>query len=332
MTEKKSFKETILKIVNIPEITSIVPFVLAVLVAAILNPVFFKPANLLTMTGAIIGSWGILAVGQSFVIICGEIDLSMGTMLGFAAIMLAHLARSGVALGVCIAAAIVICVAASMINAFVVLKLKVPVFIATLGMNFICKGLAKIVNYGAVIAIYGTEYPYVKIFCDKLAKGPFGMSWSFCAFIVFIIIAQIILKKTAFGRKIYAVGDNRKVARVSGINVNRIKALCFLMNGLLIGVAAVLWTGYYAGAEPMHGTGWEFIAIVSAALGGVSLVGGKGSMVGVFFGVGSMAVIYNIITLLRVNENYQNILIGLFLAAAVILDVVRREKTIGKNI
>ena len=82
----------------------------------------------------------------------------------------------------------------------------------------------------------------------------------------------------------------------------------------------------------MHGTGWEFIAIVSAALGGVSLVGGKGSMVGVFFGVGSMAVIYNIITLLRVNENYQNILIGLFLAASVILDVVRREKTIGKNI
>ena len=332
MTEKKSVKSVLTKLVNVPEITSIVPFVLAVIVAAILNPVFFKPANLLTMTGAIIGSWGILAVGQSFVIICGEIDLSMGTMLGFAAIMLAYLAKSGVALAVCIAAAILICVACSMINAFVVLKLKVPVFIATLGMNFICKGLAKIVNYGAVIAIYGTEYPYVKIFCDKLAKGPFGMSWSFCAFIVFLVIAQIILKKTAFGRKIYAVGDNRKVARVSGIKVNRIKALCFLMNGILIGVAAVLWTGYYAGAEPMHGTGWEFIAIVSAALGGVSLVGGKGSMVGVFFGVGSMAVIYNIITLLRVNENYQNILIGLFLAASVILDVVRREKTIGKNI
>lgn len=332
MTEKKTFKSVMTKIVNMPEITSIVPFVLTVIIAAILNPIFFKPANLLTMAGSIIGSWGILAVGQAFIIIVGEIDLSMGTTLGLAAILMSWAAVNGLAPAVCVGIAFLLPVLVNLINGLVVTKLKVPVFIATLGMNFICKGLAKVVNYGATIQMYATDYAWTKPFCDALAKGPLGLSWSFWAFLVLLIVGQIILKKTVFGRKVFAVGDNRNVAKVSGIKVDNMKLACFLILGVCVGIASVLWTGYFAGARPDHGTGWEFIAIVSCALGGVSLVGGKGSMLGVLFGVLSMAVIYNLITLLRVNENYQNILIGLFLAASVILDVIRREKTIGKNI
>jgi len=99
-----------------------------------------------------------------------------------------------------------------------------------------------------------------------------------------------------------------------------------------VGIATIMWVASYAGAVPTHGTGWEFIAITAVAMGGVSLIGGRGSIIGVFFGVISMAVIYNIITLLHINSNFQNIVIGLFLAFAVIFDVIRRERTMGKNI
>ncbi len=329
---KQKAKSVWTRVVNFQEITSIIPFVALVIIASILNPIFFKPANLATLAGAIIGSWGLLAIGQAFIIIVGEIDISMGALLGFAAMFMSYMLKSGVALGAAIAIVFAITIGVSMINAFVVVKLKVPVFIATIGMQFICKGLAKVVNYGASIAIYVTDYPAVRVFCDTLAKKPLGISLSFWAFIILLIVAQIILKKTTFGRKVYAVGDNRNVAKTSGIHVGRIKTLCFLIIGITVGLATVLWTGYYAGAMPIHGVGWEFIAIAAVAMGGVSLIGGKGSMVGVLFGVLSMAVIYNVITLLRINENYQNILIGLFLAFAVIFDVVRREKMIGKNI
>lgn len=102
--------------------------------------------------------------------------------------------------------------------------------------------------------------------------------------------------------------------------------------GVLVGFASVLWVGVSAGASVSHGIGWEFIAIAACAMGGVSLVGGRGSMIGVLLGVLTMGVIYNVISLLNINVNYQNIFVGLFLAFAVIFDVIRREKTLGKNI
>ena len=320
-----------LKVLNIQEITALVPLVVLVLTATLLNPVFLRPGNLATLGGAIIGSWGLFAIGQAFIIIVGEIDLSMGAVLAFSSISFSYMLQSGMNIFLAIIITFAISVACEMINAFVVLKLNVPVFIATLGMQYICKGLANVVNYGAAVAIYSVS-DQTKEFCNILSEKPLGLSLSFICFIVLIVIAQFVLKKTRFGRKVYAVGDNKNVAKAAGINVNLVKTQCFLIIGVLVGFASVLWVGVSAGASVSHGIGWEFIAIAACAMGGVSLVGGRGSMIGVLLGVLTMGVIYNVISLLNINVNYQNIFVGLFLAFAVIFDVIRREKTLGKNI
>ena len=186
-----------LKVLNIQEITALVPLVVLVLTATLLNPVFLRPGNLATLGGAIIGSWGLFAIGQAFIIIVGEIDLSMGAVLAFSSISFSYMLQSGMNIFLAIIITFAISVACEMINAFVVLKLNVPVFIATLGMQYICKGLAKVVNYGAAVAIYSVS-DQTKEFCNILSEKPLGLSLSFICFIVLIVIAQFVLKKTRF--------------------------------------------------------------------------------------------------------------------------------------
>jgi len=334
MSEKLTLRRWLRKIIGIQEITSIIPPLVLVLAAILLNPVFLRPKNLGTLASATIGVWGIFSIGQAFMIITGEIDLSMGTLLGFTATLLSYMIKNGAPLWLGFITVFAITLGVALINSWMVLNRQVPVFIATIGMMFICKGLAKVVNNGSVVSIFTLTAgnPALKAFVDFGNARLLGLSVHAWTFILLALIAQILLKKTAFGRKLYAVGDNRKVAKTAGIKVNRIKTLCFLINGALVGIASILWVGFYAGAEPAQGGGWEFIAVTAVALGGVSLIGGRGSIIGVFFGVLSMALIYNVITLLSINSQFQNIVVGLFLAFAVIFDVIRREKTIGKII
>ena len=332
MNGKLNARRLLYKIINVQEITSIIPPLALALTAVILNPIFLRPRNLATLASAMIGVWGILAIAQAFMIIVGEIDLSMGTLLGFTATLLSLMLRNGVPMLIGFAVVFVITLGVSLINACVVLKLRVPVFIATIGMMFICRGLARVVNNGSAVSIFATGYAVLDTFVKIGNSRLLGLSVQAWIFILLTVIAQIVLKKTSFGRMVYAIGDNRKVAKTAGIKVARIKTICFLINGVLVGIASILWTASHAGAVPTHGTGWEFVAITAVALGGVSLIGGRGSIVSVFFGVISMALIYNLITLLRINPQFQNIVVGLFLAFAVTFDVIRREKMIGKNI
>ena len=239
--KKQKANEILLKIINIPEITAIVPLIILVVVTSSLNPVFLKPANLATLGGITIGCWGLYAIGQAFVIIVGEIDLSMGAVFAFAAIFLSFMISKGVPLFLSILLTFCITVGFELINAFVVLKLNVPVFIATLGMQYIAKGLAKVVNSGAALSIYSCGQPFVKEYCDTLSYKLFGVSIAFLSFIVLIFVAQFVLQRTSFGRRVFAVGDNKKVARMAGIPVEKVKMQCFVIVGVLIGLASVLW-------------------------------------------------------------------------------------------
>ena len=333
MTEKtkKSSQSIWLKIINIPEITAIVPLVILIVVASIMNPAFLRIKNLQTLCSGTVGSWGLFAIGQAFIIIAGEINLALGAEMAFSGVLFSYCLLNGWSLLPAILVCFAVTFTCELINSFVVLKLNVPVFIATLGMQFICKGMAKVVNYGAVVTMYNTN-DLTRNFCDTLSKKPLGLGISFWVFLLFAIAASIVLTKTAFGRKLLAVGDNKVVAKASGIDVPKVKFFCFMFCALLVGICAILWSGNNMGCNVTHGIGWEFISVAACALGGVSLVGGRGTILGVFIGIMTMAVIYNVIVLLSINVNFQNIFIGLFLAFAVIFDVIRREKTLGKNI
>lgn len=333
MTEKKKASSgKLLKFILIPEVTSIIPVLVVAIVAACLNPIFLRTENLLTLASSLIASWGLLAVGQAFVIMSGGLDISVGTTLSFAGMVFCVMARQGLPLTLCILAVIGVCIAMSLLNALLILKFDVWPFVATMAVQYVGKGLANVVNYGADLSIsYDVQDSIVK-FTEIMGKKPFGFSVGAIVFIVVLFIAQFILKKTAFGRMVYAVGDNRRVAKVAGIRVWKIRTACFCIEGLLCAIATIIWVGYYSGCTPTQGNPWSFITIAAAAMGGVSLKGGSGSMFGVFFGVLLMGLVYNLITLLGINSNYQNVFIGVFLALSVILDTVRREKTLGKNI
>ncbi len=322
----------LLKFILIPEVTSIIPVVLVILAASLLNPIFLRRENLLTLTTSLIASWGLLAIGQAFVIISGGIDISLGTTLSFAGMMFCWLARNHMPLTFCIVTVFVICIAMSLLNAFLILKFDVAPFVATLCVQYIGKGLANVVNYGADLSIsYGTRASVMR-FSEVMSVKPFGLSIGALVFFVMIFLAQFLLKRTSFGRKVYAVGDNRRVAKVAGIRVARVRTMCFVIAGIMTAIAAIIWVGYYSGCTPTQGNPWVFITVSAVAMGGISLKGGSGSMFGLFFGVLLMGLVYNLITLLGIDSNFQNVFIGLFLAVAVVLDAVRREKTLGKNI
>lgn len=327
-------KNKLLKFILIPEVTSIIPILLVVFTAVLLNPAFLRPANLQTLGTTLIASWGILAVGQAFVIMVGELDVAVGATFTFAAMFFCYLVRAGMPLGLGILLTFALCLVIQLISAGIVLKAGVSSFITTLAMSFICKGMANVMNYGAdlTLATVANTNPEVKSFLTALSAKWLGLSVGAWVFIGIILFSQFLMKKTEIGRKIYAVGDNKVVARVAGLRVNRIKILCFCIMAATIALAAILWVGYYSGCTATQGLPWGFISIAAVAMGGVSLSGGTGSMLGVFCGVVLMALIYNLITLLGVDTNYQNIFIGCFLALSVILDVIRRDYTIGKNI
>ncbi len=336
MSQKKdiTLKNRLLNFVLIPEVTSVIPVIVVIIVATILNPIFLRPNNLQTLGTSLIASWGILAVGQAFVVMVGELDIALGATLSFAAMVFCYLGRMGIPLWLCVLAVVALCIAVQMISAAIVLKLNVSSFITTLGMSYVCKGMANVVNYGAdlSLSVAANTNPAVRSFLDTFSSKPLGLSIGAWVFIALIIVSQFVMKRTEIGRKIYAVGDNKNVAKVAGLRVNRIKLLCFVISGVMIAVATVLWVGYYSGCTATQGVPWTFITVAAVAMGGVSLQGGSGSMYGVFCGVLLMALIYNLITLLGIDTNYQNIFIGCLLALAVILDAVRRNQTIGKNI
>lgn len=321
-----------LKFILIPEVTSIATVLIVAIIAAVLNPVFLRAENLLTLTSSLIASWGLLAIGEALLIMSGGLDVSLGNILTFAAMMFCYLARVGCPLWLCIVAVFAIAIAMELVNGLLILKFGVAPFIATMSMQFVGEGLSNVVNYGADLKYtMGTSEVFLK-FNELFAARPMGLSIGAIAFIILIFVTQFMLKKTAFGRQLYAVGDNPRVARVAGIRVVRVRTICFVIAGFLTGLAALLWVGYYGGCTPTQGNPWTFITIAAAAMGGISLRGGSGSMFGLFFGVVLMGLVYNLITLLGIDSNFQNIFIGCFLALSVVLDTVRREKTLGKNI
>ena len=333
MVKKENlYSDKLLKFILIPEVTSIIPVIIVAVIATLLNPIFLRGANLLTLGTSLIGSWGLLAIGQAFIMMAGKLDISMGASLSFAGMVFTYLCRNGAPLGICIVAVFVVCIAVGLLNALMVVKFNVATFIATLSTHYMCKGLANVVNYGADLSFATVSTPAVKAFTTFFSSKPLGISMGAWIFIILIFVAQFILKKTSFGRKVFAVGDNDQVAKVAGIRVNRIQTMCYVITGLMVAVATIVWVGYYSGCNPTQGLTWTMVAVSAVAMGGVSLKGGSGSMYGVFFGTLLMALIYNLITLLNVDQNLQNVFIGGFLALAVILDAVRREKTLGKNI
>lgn len=291
-----------------------VVFITICLILSFISPQFLTVSNwTIIITQASINA--LLAFGVTFVIITGGIDLSLGSMVavtGVTAAMLAHPDTFPVALPIFVG--LVAGLLMGVFNGFIITKSKIAPFIVTLGTMTIGRGLALILSKGRPISNLSDSFNFIG------GGEAFGIPFPIIVLVIIFTTCSITLKKTLLGRYIYAVGGNEQAARASGINVNQVKMAVYSISGLLAGLAGVLLTSRITTGQPNAGAGFELDAIAAAVIGGTSTSGGTGTMTGTLVGVLLIGVINNGLDLLNVTSYYQQVVMGIIIIGAVVLD------------
>jgi ribose transport system permease protein len=292
------------------------------------SPYFLQFDNI---TGILLATTvnGVLALGVTFVIITGGIDLSIGTVMTLSAVMTGVFVTNWelpVPIGV--AAGLGTGTLAGLVNGFVIAKMKVPPFIATLGMLNVAKGLALVI--AELKPIYFTDTPSF----NEMAMGSVlgavvpGLEVPNLVLCLFgaALLASLVLKKTILGRYTFALGSNEEATRLSGVNVDAWKIVVYAISGLFAGLAGVLIAARLDSAQPSLGLGYELDAIAAAVIGGTSLSGGEGTILGTVIGAFVISILTNGLRILSVPQEWQIVVTGAIVVLAVYLDKVRRRK------
>ena len=281
---------------------------------------FFNPKTLVQIAKDT-SFFAIMAVGMTFVIITGGIDLSVGATYALAsvcgALVLNQAGSSGGIGGVLLGILVTIGVGilGGLANGSMIVAFQVHPFIITLGTMAIYRGIAFVQTNGQSIGEFPESFrTFVRQEFSGLSLVPL------LVMIVVMIIGGIFLSKMAIGRKVYALGGNETASRYSGIRVGRVKILVYAISGLTAGIAAVLSLGYYGAGSSGDGQGYELNVIAAAVVGGASLVGGKGTALGALLGAVILQMISNGLVILNIPQNYSQIVIGLVVIAAVLFD------------
>ncbi|MEG2575795.1 MAG: ABC transporter permease, partial [Christensenella sp.] len=260
----------------------------------------------------------IIAVGQAFVIITSGIDLSVGSFISLGGVSCATMIVAGINPWLALILAVGFGVGLGMVSGMVIVKLKINPFIATLAMLNIVKGISYLISGGVPIDFEND----IDFLGGTIGPIPVPIILMFAI----VIIGHIVLTKTEFGRNVFAVGGNEKAAKLSGIRVERVKLAVYAIIGGLSVFAGIITAANLNSADTAAGTGVELDVIAAAVIGGCSLSGGQGSIIGVLIGAGILGVIRNGFVLLRVSSYWQMITIGLVIIAACAFDMLRKNK------
>jgi ribose transport system permease protein len=272
---------------------------------------------------------GVLALGVTFVIIAGGIDLSIGTVMTLSAVMTGVLITNwGLPIPIGIAGGLATGAAAGFANGALIAKLKVPPFIATLGMLNVAKGLALVV--ADLRPIYFTDTPAFNELAMGSVLGDLIPGLEIPNLVLFLFgaaaIAGFTLKKTILGRYTFALGSNEEATRLSGARVDAWKITVYAVCGLFAGLAGVLIAARLDSAQPSLGLGYELDAIAAAVIGGTSLSGGEGTILGTVIGAFVISILTNGLRILSVPQEWQTVVTGTIVVVAVYLDIVRRRR------
>lgn len=259
---------------------------------------------------------GLLAIGMTYVILAGGIDLSVGSVVAFSGVVAASLVTGDVNTPVFLAVIIGTLAGTILgfINGLIIARFNVAPFVATLAMMSIARGLTMVYSNGSPIGRLSAEFKYIG------GERILGIPIPVIILLSVFIIAYLILIKTKFGRYIYAVGGNETSALVSGINVNRVKIGVYTISGMLAGLAGVILAARVSAGLPQAGTAYELDAIAAVVIGGTSLAGGRGRLWGTLIGVLIIGVLNNGLDLLNVSSYYQMIVKGVIIVIAVMFD------------
>ena len=261
----------------------------------------------------------IVAVGMTFVLIIAGIDLSVGSVMALASAVLGlSLVKFNFPLPAAIAVCLVVGILCGTANGLVIIRWKLPAFIVTLGMLEIARGAAYLVTDSRTIYIGGP----VEVIAEA---SILGLSLPFIIAVAIVIVGQLVLSRTVFGRYLVAIGTNEEAVRLSGIDPRGLKLAVFALCGFLTSIAAVIHTARLSSANPNTGYGLELQAIAAVVIGGTSLMGGRGSVVSSFFGVLIIAVLGTGLAQIGAQESTKRLITGCVIVAAVILDHYRHR-------
>ncbi len=291
------------------------------------SPSFLQTDNLVSILQATSVN-GVLAIACTFVIITSGIDLSVGTMMTFCAVMAGvFLTYLGLPLPVGIIAAIFFGALSGFTSGVLIAKLKIPPFIATLGMMMLLKGLSLVISGTKPIYFNDTE-GFSAISQDSLI-GYFVPSLPIPNGVVILFLvaigASIVLNRTVLGRYTFALGSNEEAVRLSGVNVNFWKIVVYSLSGAICGVAGLLIASRLNSAQPALGQGYELDAIAAVVIGGTSLAGGAGTILGTIIGAFIMSVLTNGLRIMSVAQEWQTVVTGVIIILAVYTDILRRR-------
>ena len=303
-------------------------------VFAIAEPRFLTPLNLFNVLRQV-SIYGLLAIGMTFVILTAGIDLSVGSLVAFAGLVAAAIAKGGIAnrftvgegqdvLGygwqLAALAAIAVGIAGGILQGFAITRLKVPPFVVTLGGMSAFRGMALLFASGGPISGFPPDYAW-------WGQGRIGpVPVPVIIFLVFALLAHIVLRYTRYGRQVYAVGGNPEAARLSGLNVRRVTLSVYVIMGFFAGLAAFVLSARLNSAEAVAGTGYELTVIASVVIGGTSLFGGVGSIFGTVIGTILIGVLLNGLVLMNVSSYVQQIIIGVIIVLAVAFDTFAKSR------
>jgi len=303
-----------------PEVGILIPLIILCAITTMGNPLFltFNNFSVILIYATFMG---IMAIGQGVVIMSGEIDLSVGLNAGFSGIMFGYFtAVLQMHPVICIMAGLLTGTLIGFLNGYLVAKFGLVNFVTTLATMFLCWGLAVTLSGGRPQMLVSAPF-YLKYNLEK----PLGLSYSFFILVAIFIIMEIVIRYTTVGRRIKAVGGNKEAALMAGINVMKVKWSAYVLSGTLAAIGGILASISTNAAAPDFGPGLEFRTITACAVGGISFAGGSGSILGVGIGILFVNILNNCLQLLRVEANWQLVIIGFVLVISVIMDNLKKD-------
>lgn len=312
---QKKFK----KALSIDFLPLIIAYVVLIAFFAMKSPHFFTVKNFLNIA-LYAANVGILACTMTLMIVAGHMDLSIGSVIALAGVVMGKIMQAGYPMILAALACLGVGALTGVYNAILITRVKINAFITTLAGMEIFRGCAYLVTNGKAITLSGD-------FIKQIGRGyTLGVPNAVIIMLVMVVLFILISKYTTFGRRIYVIGGSNQVAYLSGINVERTLTILFILNGLVCGLATMIYCSQLGSAMPSNASGMEFDVISAVILGGASLSGGKGSIAGALFGALLLGTLSNGMVMLNIHTYWQQIISGVVLVVAVVFDVIKRRR------
>jgi rhamnose transport system permease protein len=298
----------------------VILLLISIVIGSVLSPYFLSGFNFDALTSNIM-EIAIMALPMTLIIIAGEIDLSVASVLGLASVVLGFLWERGYPLWLAIGVALLAGLIAGFLNGILVTKLTLPSLVVTIGTLALYRGLAYVVLGDQAVSDFPISFTNFGFSPIPGTEIP----WSSLIFAILVVIFVVLLHFSRLGRQLYAIGNNKEAARFSGINVSRVKLMLFILSGVIAALAGVIFTARFSSARPDNALGFELTVVTVVLLGGVNIFGGRGSLLGVVLAIFIVAILQNTLSLVNISGDIQSVAIGLLLILSVLGPNVARR-------